>query len=276
MTPGGIAWELPDLRGAGRASALRGAGALCLMAAYASALSVLPRSRAEPPATLSAPLVMTEQEIDLAPAPLEPEPEPPPPHEPESAPEPSPVAAPTARAAAAPAPSASAPSEPSGNPPPPAQAASVVAAEAPSAPVDFTGFDMTTGAAERYAGGITASSGTNTRAVHAAAVDPNARPDGAQGAASQARPVRLPARNWRCAWPTEADSLGIDAQTVVLRAVVGADGRALSVDILADPGHGFGAAALPCARNARFEAALDASGQPYVATSPPIRVRFTR
>ena len=26
----------------------------------------------------------------------------------------------------------------------------------------------------------------------------------------------------------------------------------------------------------RFEAALDASGQPYLATSPPIRVRFTR
>ncbi len=79
-----------------------------------------------------------------------------------------------------------------------------------------------------------------------------------------------------CPWPREAEGLGIDEQVVLLRVVVGADGRASSADVLADPGHGFGQAALGCARVARFEPARDRAGQPYAATSPPIRVTFRR
>jgi protein TonB len=123
---------------------------------------------------------------------------------------------------------------------------------------------------------VTASSGTNTQAVHARTVDRLARRDQPQGEADLARSVSLSARDWSCPWPREAESLGIDEQTVVLRAVVSSEGHASSVHVLADPGHGFGQAALTCARQARFEPATDRNGQPYAATSPPIRVRFTR
>lgn len=63
-----------------------------------------------------------------------------------------------------------------------------------------------------------------------------------------------------------------------VRAVVREDGSVASVELLSDPdpGHGFGEAALRCARTARFAPALDAAGRPVEARSPPIRVRFVR
>ena len=63
---------------------------------------------------------------------------------------------------------------------------------------------------------------------------------------------------------------------MVLRVVVDTGGRVTSSELLSDPGHGFGIAALECARNARFDPALDRAGQAYAAASPPIRVRFKR
>ncbi|WP_428264835.1 TonB family protein [Haliangium sp.] len=88
--------------------------------------------------------------------------------------------------------------------------------------------------------------------------------------------MSLPARRWACPWPREAEALGIDEQVVVLRVVVDRAGRVSSAELLADPGHGFGRAALTCARAARFDPARDREGRPYPATSPPIRVRFSR
>lgn len=117
---------------------------------------------------------------------------------------------------------------------------------------------------------------TNTQPVHTHTIDPNAQADRAQGEANLAHPVSLSARNWSCPWPREANALGIDEQMVVLRVVVTTEGRAESVEVLADPGYGFGQAALACAERARFESATDGTGQAYTATSPPIRVRFTR
>jgi protein TonB len=46
--------------------------------------------------------------------------------------------------------------------------------------------------------------------------------------------------------------------------------------VLADPGHGFGAAAVACALRTRFVPARARSGQAVRSLSPPIRVRFTR
>ncbi len=161
--------------------------------------------------------------------------------------------------------------DPAPPPPEPAQAAEVVAAKAAEAPLDFTGFDIVSGQAPRYAGGVTAPTGTSTRAVVAGAIT-----EAGSSASSRARPVQLPARNWSCPWPQEADALRIDEQTVVLRVVVTPEGNVTSAELLADPGYGFGQAALACARRARFEAAFDSSGRPSLATSPPIRVRFTR
>ena len=68
----------------------------------------------------------------------------------------------------------------------------------------------------------------------------------------------------------------MNEQTVLLRAAVRADGRAERVDVLADPGFGFGAAARSCALATRFEPARDPAGQPVAALSPPIRVHFFR
>ncbi|NMO18693.1 TonB family protein, partial [Pyxidicoccus fallax] len=155
----------------------------------------------------------------------------------------------------------------------PAQAGQVVAAKESAEPLDFTGFDIASGQGPRYAGGVTASSGRSTTAVAPGTVT---GADGDDPEGSLARPVRLPARNWNCPWPREAESLRVDEETVVLRVVVTPEGGVTSAELLSDPGHGFGAAALACARSARFEAAVDRAGRRYLATSPPIRVRFKR
>ena len=168
------------------------------------------------------------------------------------------------------------PDAPGAKPPPPAQAGRLVAKEPSEDEVDFTDFTVVSGESARFAGGVTAPSGTNPNAVRTSTVDPNARPGGPQGEGSLAAPVRLLARNWTCPWPEQAEMLGITEQTVVIRAMVDTAGRAKKVTLLADPGHGFGTAAVSCARIAKFEAARDRTGAQYTATSPPIRVRFTR
>jgi protein TonB len=63
---------------------------------------------------------------------------------------------------------------------------------------------------------------------------------------------------------------------VVIRVGVRADGRAERVDVVSDPGLGFGPAAGNCALGTRFQPARNAAGEPIAATSPLIRVRFFR
>ncbi|XXF81256.1 energy transducer TonB [Myxococcaceae bacterium GXIMD 01537] len=196
---------------------------------------------------------------------------PPPPLPPPAVPPPPPAPRPEAKPLRAKARAQAAPEAPASPPPPAlAQAGQVVAAES-DAPLDFT---VVSGQGQQFAGGVTASSGTSTKAVETAAI-PQGEPEGT-GTVSRARAVQLNARNWSCPWPREADSLSVDEQTVVLRVTVTAEGRVTSADLLSDPGYGFGQAALACAREARFEAALDREGRPYATTSPPIRVRFRR
>jgi protein TonB len=184
--------------------------------------------------------------------------------------------APRPRAEPAPR-TALAPRDHSPNPSAPAVAGQVVAAEPEAAEaLDFTSFDIATGQGREYAGGVTASSGTNTTAVHSPRVDRDARPGATGGAGSRARPVGLPATDWSCPWPHEADALSIDEETVVIRVVVRPNGAVVSADLVSDPGHGFGPVALACARSQRFPPALDDAGAPITATSPPVRVHFTR
>lgn len=195
---------------------------------------------------------------------LDPPAAPPPAAAPPAAPPPRPAGGHRAAARAAPA-----------RPVPPAAAGKVVAAE-PRAdePLDFTGFDIATGKGQEYAGGITASSGTNTQAVHGEKIDRDAPPGSSAG--SRARPVGLPATEWSCPWPREAEALSLDEESVLLRVVVRPDGGVASAALVSDPGHGFGAVALACARAQRFPPARDEAGQAITATSPPIRVKFTR
>jgi protein TonB len=163
------------------------------------------------------------------------------------------------------------------SPPPPAQAAAIVAQQpSPGAPVDLTGEGFVTGTARAYAGGVTAAQGTNEVATRAGDVDPSAQSGVRPTPEDHASAVWLEGRNWSCPWPREADAEQIDEQTVVIRVVVAADGTAESVTVVSDPGHGFGQAAATCATQTRFTPARDHEGTPVRATSPPIRVRFTR
>jgi len=221
------------------------------------------------PIPVPKPAIRIEHVVELAPpGPPPPEPAPPEP----SPPPPVAEARPVERAPTPPPPTPDPPSDA----PPPAEAGQVVAAdESASAPLDFTGFGITTGTGPRYAGKVTSGPGTNRRAVAASRVDRRAAPT-ARAGTTRARPVGAPRRNWDCPWPAEADALSINEQSVVLRALVRADGTVASAELLADPGHGFGQAALACVRRQRFPAATDHDGNPITATSPPIRVRFTR
>ena len=63
---------------------------------------------------------------------------------------------------------------------------------------------------------------------------------------------------------------------MLIRVVARSDGTVEAVTIVSDPGHGFGEAAASCARRTRFLPARASTGETIRATSPPIRVRFTR
>ena len=156
---------------------------------------------------------------------------------------------------------------------PPAQAGQLAAVSPELA--DFTATAFIVGSGTSYAGGTTTSSGTS----HKAALDPVA-PEASRSTPpslrSRARAVTLDQSAWNCPWPAEADAEQVNEQTVILQASVRADGRADRVDILSDPGLGFGAAARLCALRTRFEPAHDMAGQAIVARSPPIRVHFFR
>jgi len=208
--------------------------------------------------------IARERAVDLSP--------PPPPAaktpiEPPPAPAPAAVRAPRPVRAAAPA-RAAAPS-------PPAQAGKLTAVA--NAPVDLTGATFVVGGAATFPGGVTAAQGKGARP----GTTGDASATGAAGEArapgpSRARPVSLDQAAWSCPWPAEADAEQVNEKTVVLRVRVQADGRAATVDVLSDPGFGFGAAARACALATRFEPARDAEGRPVVALSAPIRVHFYR
>jgi protein TonB len=156
---------------------------------------------------------------------------------------------------------------------PPAQAGQL-AGVSPE-PADFTGTPFIVGSGTSYAGGATTSSGTSRKAT-LGPMAPEAPRSAPSSVRSRARAVTLDQSAWNCPWPAEADAEQVNEQTVVLRASVRADGRAEHVDVLSDPGFGFGAAARLCTLRTRFEPARDVAGQPVPAQSPPIRVHFYR
>ena len=237
-------------------------GGACVVALYASAILVVGhfgRSGASICAEMAARVhdaIAAERAVDVTPPP-----KPPPPAETPPTPH---VAEPAIRehvqtAAAHHAPAA------------PAQAGQIAAAS--TAPLDFTGSAFVVGSGSSYAGGTTTSAGTNRKPA-TGAVSANGTGDGV--ARSRARPVSLDQAAWNCPWPSEADARQVDQETVVIRVAVGADGRADRVDVLQDPGFGFGSAARQCALATRFGAARNPAGDPIAALSPPIRVHFFR
>ncbi|HZL17231.1 MAG TPA: ferric siderophore ABC transporter substrate-binding protein [Polyangia bacterium] len=157
---------------------------------------------------------------------------------------------------------------------PAAPAAAGKLAAAVDAPVDFTGTAFVVGSGATYAGGTTMARGTSRTPV-SGAVAVGGTGNGSP-ARSRARAVALDESAWSCPWPAEAEARQVDQETVVLRVAVRADGRAERVDLVDDPGFGFGPAARQCALETRFEPARDPAGAPVAALSPPIRVHFFR
>jgi protein TonB len=239
------------------------AGAAAVLAIYVAAVLIagaVGGSGATFAAELAAQIhdaIAAERSVDIK---LPPPPPPPPAPETPAPSAPQPVAHARAHAPAHHAPAA------------PAQAGQIAAAT--PAPLDFTGSAFVVGSGPTYAGGTTTAQGTS-RAPVTGAVAPNGHGDGV--ARSKARPVSIDQASWNCPWPAEADARQVDQETVVLRVAVRADGRVDRVDVLQDPGFGFGRAARDCALGSRaFTPALDPSGAPVAAMSPPIRVHFYR
>jgi len=208
------------------------------------------------------------------------EPPPPPPPAPEPTPEPE---APAPTPVAAPA----TPPTPRDAPPPPpaaAEAGKVLTQDPdPNEPVDLTGDGFVTGTGDRFAGGVTASTGTAKTAVR----DLRAAPEGvgkappgpvaAPSGPDLSRPAAPLGGSWNdCEFPAEADVEGIDSAVVQLSVTVGPNGRAKSVSVLRDPGNGFGRSARSCAFRKTYTPALDRSGTAVTMTTAPFTVRFTR
>jgi periplasmic protein TonB len=156
---------------------------------------------------------------------------------------------------------------PKDEPPPPApapaQAGQVLTA--PDEPLDFTGQGFTQGTSATYAGGVTHAQGTSTTAVR----NVGARPDGAPGGTGTAPAAPAPptvdksraaglrgSSEWKCPWPGEADAEQVDEAYVTVQVAVGPDGRAKTVTVMSDPGHGFGREARLCAMRETYTTAL--------------------
>ncbi len=155
----------------------------------------------------------------------------------------------------------------------------------PDEPLDLTGDGFLQGDADRYAGGTTSSTGTSKVAVRGptkpdSTAKPSNRPVGPPAAAAPAvdksRAPRPTTSNWNCGFPPEADFDQIDYATVTLAVTVGTDGRAKSVSILSDPGHGFGRLARSCAMRMQYQIGYDKAGSAVAKTTRPFPVRFTR
>jgi protein TonB len=205
-------------------------------------------------------------DVDLAPPPREvPEqlaPKPPKPAEPLVK---QPAVTPASRSAANPA---------------PAQAAQVVTQKA-EGPVDF-GDSMVVGKADTYAGGASAANGTSTRYTERAS--PSGTANGGAGAGAPpaapgpdlSRKAKLGGGHaWSCPFPSEADLDSIDHAVVSLQITVDESGRATSVRVVSEPGHGFGREARTCAISSRYEPARNAVGAAITATLL-VNVRFDR
>jgi protein TonB len=193
----------------------------------------------------------------LKPAAPKPEPEP----NPEPARPPPPLAAAPVRARAPQPPAA------------PAQAAQIIAADAPA---DLTADTFVTGSASAYAGGATTSTGTSTEAVSRSSLETPAPPAVKPATNAPVQAVSLTSEQWHCPWPAAALAQDLYEQFVIVRAWVRADGSVERASVISDPGYGFGAAAITCALHTRFNPARNARGEALRALSPPIRVRFTR
>ncbi len=171
-------------------------------------------------------------------------------------------------------------------PPPPSEASDVIAMDEGEA-VDLSGDGWTIvdkDGSKNTGSGYTSAKGTEKGPV----TNKHAKIGGKKGSKGKGKPKRpkkknrsrppqlTGSRSWDCPFPAQADTEQVDRATAVVSVTIGANGRAIRAQILSDPGYGFGRAAQRCAMARRYEPALNADGRPITATTPPIRVRFSR
>jgi protein TonB len=134
---------------------------------------------------------------------------------------------------------------------------------------------------------VTAATGTSDKAVR----DRRATGGGVEGSQGKkeeaknpapvidkSRPAGLPVgANWKsCGFPPEADAEQINQAFVRVVVVVSASGTPTSVNVLSDPGYGFGRIAKRCAMRFKYPVGLDKMGNPTATATRPFMVRFTR
>ena len=240
-------------------------GAVHAAVALASPHGHAPRRLDDAPPTL-----VTFDEIPVAP------PEAPAPAPPEKE-------APT-RAPSAPVPH-SAPKAANPTPSTPAVAAAGRTLTLPEAPTtsDVADFTLAQGNADAYAGGTTAATGVETTpgrepsaAAPAVPTSTQAPPPKGAPAVDLSRAASAGNAEWSCShlFPSDADAP--DTAAVRVSVDVRPDGTPVQVNIVSDPGHGFGAAARRCAMSQRFQPALGLDGRAIAGRTPPFIVRFRR
>ena len=79
---------------------------------------------------------------------------------------------------------------------------------------------------------------------------------------------------WDCAFPSPNERKGKDEANVLVVVHVENDGKPLSVDVLQDPGGGFGAAATKCAMEKAYQSPKDVNGKPIRSTTFPFFIHF--
>ena len=182
-----------------------------------------------------------------------------------------------------------APKDPYDAPPPPAQAAKVLTQkDDPDKIEDLTGNTIVNGEGTA-AFGQQSAAGKGDKPVLNSAASLNGVVGGTGSSKGPPPPPPQPTgpdlsraaspsggTNWSCPFPPEADADQIDEMRVTLLVTVRADGSPLSVNVVNDPGHGFGRAARMCALTRKFAPTLDRTGQAIVGTTAPFIVRFTR
>lgn len=171
--------------------------------------------------------------------------------------------------------------EPPPEPPAAAEAAKVLMQEpAKDEPLDLTGNTFLNGQGETALGGVTqiggkATSPTNNVAAVATGVQGGTGTAPAPAATkvdrSRAAAIMNKANLERCPFPAEADAEQVDEAAVGIEVKVSTDGRAESVSVTRDPGHGFGREARKCALREKYAPALNVDG---VAMPGVYRVNF--
>jgi hypothetical protein len=124
-----------------------------------------------------------------------------------------------------------------------------------------------------YAGGPTAAGGGSAAGLtDGSGGHGGANPGGRSGRRDLSHGAHLgPGGEWDCDFPPGNTSRARVRMIVTVRP----DGSAESVEIVSDPGHGFGAAARECALKQRFLPASDPDGNPVRGATPAFNVLYT-